>query len=324
MPYVLGIDGGGTQTSCAFQRIDDDERGVQQTTSALIGEGSNPLSVGFDTMKHRIRALIKQAMIVHDIQPSDILGVCAGIAGTRLETNRISVECELKQIGHDLKFHEEVVYNVKSDLYIALRGAMHPTDQEGTLVISGTGSNAIRLSKQGQLFTNGGWGHLLGDEGSGYHIGLEALKTVCRVSDLREGPTQLTPMVLEALKLSSEHDLITYMYQVKPEKKDIASLAKLVIEASRQSDASAVRILQEAGDHLVELVKGLQRKSEGFHEETPITVSGSIFTYSEVVKRRFKEGLRTHKLGNYQEPYGDPVYGALRVAVDALRAKGRC
>ncbi|OPH56369.1 hypothetical protein BC351_28140 [Paenibacillus ferrarius] len=318
MPYVIGIDGGGTKTTCVFQKVEEYDPFLKPQREVNIGEGTNPLSVGFEQMTDRLHQLVQYGLEAQGILPGDVVGLCAGIAGTRLEANRLMVEHELKQLGQQLHLHPDAFYEVKSDLYVALRGAMQPADKEGILVICGTGSNAIGVSQAGHLIYNGGWGHILGDEGSGYSIGLQALKAVCKAYDRREYPTELTGMVLDALKLASEQELIHYIYREGKSKKEIASLARLVIEASTHSDRVAVAILSEAGDELVELVRGLMRKSASLHEAIPVTVAGSIFTYSDIIKNRFVEGLSVHRAGQYQPPYADPVEGAIKVAMEAI------
>ncbi|OAS13981.1 N-acetylglucosamine kinase [Paenibacillus oryzisoli] len=317
MPYIIGIDGGGTKTTCAFQRVENYNH-LMRCQSIIVGDGTNVLTVGVETMKKRLHSLINEGLKVHDIQPSEVIGICAGIAGTRLEKDRLSVVLELKQIAKELHLHEDIGITVKSDLLIALRGAMHPENQEGILVISGTGSNAIGLSRNGDLAFNGGWGHILGDEGSGYSIGLQALSAVCKAYDCRESPTQLTGMILARLQLATEHDLVQYIYRDVPNKQVIASLARLVIESSIELDPVAVNILKEAGNELVDLVRGLRRKSDAFHELTPVTVAGSIFMYSDIVRNQFMEGLKVHRLGCYQPAFADPVNGAVIVAMEAI------
>ncbi|OCT12921.1 hypothetical protein A8709_21590 [Paenibacillus pectinilyticus] len=318
MPYIIGIDGGGTQTTCAFQKVEEYDPLSKPQREVSVGAGTNVLTVGMETMKARLHDLIQKGLILHGIHSREVIGICAGLAGTRLEENRLVVEQVLEQIARELNLHEDIIITVKSDLYVALRGAMQPEHREGILVISGTGSNAIGLSRAGKLVFNGGWGHILGDEGSGYAIGLQALKVICKAYDRRESPTQLTGIILASLKLASEDELIHYIYGGAPNKQEIARLARLVIDASRQLDPVAVRILNEAGNELVELVRGLRSKSDDFDEATPVTVAGSILTYSDIVRNQFIEGLNVHRLGRYEPPFAEPVDGAVKVAMEAI------
>ncbi|GGA13905.1 N-acetylmuramic acid/N-acetylglucosamine kinase [Paenibacillus marchantiophytorum] len=318
MPYVIGIDGGGTKTICAFQEVESYDPLAKPHREGDVGEGTNPLTVGIEMMRARLHHLIHHGLRARGIHPGEVIGICAGIAGTRVEANRLSVLRELEQIGHHLHVNENTIYTVKSDLYVALQGALHPKDEAGVLVISGTGSNAIGMSEDGQLFYNGGWGHLLGDEGSGYAIGLQALNAVCKAYDHRELPTLLTGMILATLKLASEQELIHYIYRDVKNKNEIASLAKLVIEASVESDPVALKILNDAGDKLVDLVRGLRSKSASLDEATPVMVAGSIFTYSDIVKNRFIAGLDVHKLGRYQASFAEPVDGAVQAAMETI------
>ncbi len=318
MPFVIGIDGGGTKTACAFQAMGPDGQTPQRGWSATVtGEATNPLVVGFETMRDRLKRLIRQGMSEGGIVPRDIAAICAGLAGARLEADRLRMERELRRIGSDLGLPDGTAYTVTTDLDIALRGALPADAEQGILVISGTGSNALGLAG-GKLFRSGGWGHLLGDEGSGYALGLEALKLICRASDRREPPTQLTDAVLTALGFSGETDLIAYMYRAQPPKDEIARIAKLVIEAARRSDQAAIRLLRQAADDLIDLVRGLHRMADAFGAETPVVVAGSILTYADPVRDRFAEQLREEGLGRLQPSQGGPLDGALAVACRSI------
>jgi N-acetylglucosamine kinase-like BadF-type ATPase len=124
---------------------------------------------------------------------------------------------------------------------VAVLGRLH-----GILVIGGTGSIVLGYNDHTGATTRcGGWGHLLGDEGSGYMIGLEALRAIMKEFDGRGQATSLTPRMLAALELKSPTDLIGWTYMSGKGKTEIAALARHVHDEAEAGDAVAKRILAE-------------------------------------------------------------------------------
>ncbi|MRG84933.1 N-acetylglucosamine kinase [Salinibacillus xinjiangensis] len=311
MTFVIGIDGGGTKTTCLFSEVGAQSSYHDEHSMTVQGEGTNPQIIGFHEMRLRLQNLIRQGMEQFSIDSSEILGVCSGLAGVGRMEEEEKVKQEFTKISSNLKLSDKVIFSVHSDTYIALRGALKPDEREGILVISGTGSNATGMTKNGDVYKSGGWGHILGDEGSGFQISLKALNHITRAHDLRGKKTSLTDAILTELKLDKVENLVSYIYGRQHEKKDIARFAKLVIQASEQGDAVAIEILEQAAFELALHVESLFQKSQHqFHEQTPITTTGSIFTYSNVLKSAFIKYLETKKLGIYQPSYGPPAYGA--------------
>ncbi|WP_179107322.1 N-acetylglucosamine kinase [Sediminibacillus massiliensis] len=308
MSYLIGIDGGGTKSTCLFMK-----EGGQQTL-LVTGEGTNPHAVGFETMRDRIQKMMEEGIHELSINPAEIKGVCCGLAGVGRRNDARKADREIRQIFFNLKLSENCVLEICSDTYIALRGALPPGKTHGILVISGTGSNAIGQTESGRLYRTGGWGHLLGDEGSGYQIGLHALNKVTRAHDSRGPQTILTNMILEELKLRETTDLVNYFYSTPRSKKDIARFAKLVIEASRLGDEAAIEILLQAANELILHVESLFKSSPHFNTNTPVTTAGSIFKYSDLIRTRFTETILSKNLGTYQSSYQIPAYGAAMIA----------
>lgn len=323
MAYVIGIDVGGTKTECLFQKIEtaysnntvlNDPRDLP----ILTGEGCNPNVVGYDRMGTILKNLIKQGLDKYSIPPTEILSVCIGIAGVGRDQEKSQVEQKLQEIITKLNFSENIVYFICNDAHIALRGALSPTDKEGILVISGTGSVSFGINCEGETYRSGGWGHILGDEGSGYEIGLQALRKVCSAYDQRVEQTLLTKLLLQELNLNKETELISYIYSSPKEKKDIAYFAKLVIQASEKNDKIAITILENAAAELVLHVKSLFKQSQSFHASIPVTTAGSIFKYSTIVLEYFKREIEAEKLGVFNNSVSTPVKGAARIAAEQV------
>lgn len=315
MSYVIGIDGGGTKSVCLFKKIGTPSFQSPEQHSLLIsGNALNPQVIGFQEMRIRIQQLIEQGLQQFQIKPAEISALCCGLAGVRREQDKGLTCQEMQKIKLYFNFSEYFKFFIFSDSYIAWRGAFKPDNRSGILVISGTGSNCIGITENGDVFKSGGWGHLLGDEGSGYDIGRSALRHIARAHDLRDEGTILTEMIFDELKLKNIEDLIQYMYRNQLDKKDIAKFAKLVIKASECGDPVSIRILKKAAGELATHVQSLFKKSSAFNPDTPVTTTGSIFEHSSILKEEFVRKLDQNHLGIYQKPWQSPVYGAAMVA----------
>ena len=313
MGYVVGIDGGGTKTTCVFQHIED------QTKYELTGEGTNPHVAGFPGATAAILALLLSGMKKFHITPKNIKAFCCGLAGVGRKDEEEKVLKELafalSQIGMG-----HVNVSIYSDTYIALRGALNPDDEEGIIVIAGTGSCALGQSKSGKRYKAGGFGHLLGDEGSGYDIALQALRYITRSHDQRESPTLLTSNLLKELGLTRVEELIGFVYDANTKKQHIAQLAKVVQQVAKKGDQVAEIILRNAAFELALLVEGLFKQCKTFTKDTPVMLAGSIFNHFPIITTEFLQYIERKNLGSYRQSKGTPVEGAVLLAKESIES----
>ena len=159
----------------------------------------------------------------------------------------------------------------------------------------------------------GGWGHLLGDEGSGYDIARRAFQAVARAADGRGESTRLSTLMLDALEFSQPRNLIPWMHSVGKDK--VAQLAGVVFHAADASDSVAQSILGEAADELV-LATGIVIDKLGFGRPFNLVLSGGIFSHQPT----FVASLR-NRLKNITPharvclPKRQPAYGAILLAM---------
>src|SRR5262249_31362336 len=147
----------------------------------------------------------------------------------------------------------------------------------GVVVIGGTGAAAYGTTLEGQEAKAGGWGYLLGDEGSGYWIALRALNACCRASDGLMAPTQMASLILQHLDVPDLHHVHKKVYSGALSRPDIAALSALVGRAAVQGDATARAILRDAGRELAQIVNAVIRQL--CLEGRPVTVGtvGGVF-----------------------------------------------
>ncbi|MGP4077653.1 N-acetylglucosamine kinase [Halobacillus sp. K22] len=312
MNYVIGIDGGGTKTTCLFMGADQNRIPVQP--KRIKGEGTNPHIIGFEEAGARLVNLISQGLTKYSITPQQIIGVGCGLAGVGRQDDEEKMTQILRKKFYTLNFSENFNLFITSDSVIALKGALPKEAGSGMLIMAGTGSNAVAVEESGNILRCGGWGHLIGDEGSGYYLSLKALSQIAKAADGRGPATAMSSFLLNDLNLEEPKQLISYWYGRPHEKHEIAQLAKHVITASEQGDEVAVALLQDAAGELVLHAESLFQQSSSLTSETPVTAAGSIFQHSEVLKQYFIKHLHKRRLGTFCEALGPPEFGACLLA----------
>ncbi len=164
-----------------------------------------------------------------------------------------------------------------SDLATALVAAEETGDQTPAarvLVLSGTGSCCYGRNSAGKIAKIGGWGHILGDKGSGYEIALRALKAVVFYYDQDGVWSKLGRQLLRRLQLNEPNELITWAQTA--EKSQIASLAVEVFAAWNKGDKIASDILASAQESLVHDAITCARQLTGSKMPVQFIFAGSI------------------------------------------------
>lgn len=208
----------------------------------------------------------------------------------------------------------EAQIKVEADPPAAFRAAIPAGD--GIVVLSGTGSFAAGLWK-GKWLTNGGWGPLLGDEGSGYWIGLEAMKAVALAADKR-GPTTLLQTILQrTLHYSFDEELRRFAYRKNLNRQRIAGLTILVAQAAREGDEVARSILLRAGEKLADLAANLAVRLNTNGQEIPVSLVGGVARKDSLVVTSFCTAVEKAVPGaRYVPPRFEPWVGAVLLAFE--------
>lgn len=303
MAYYMGIDGGGSTLRVA---ITDDEL----TTKAYIErkETSNPIAVGAEIATQLIHSAVEIALQYAFLTPSDITAVSAGIAGAEAERMYDWLDGVLRQ-----QFpHAHVVPS--SDYEIALVGAR--AERYGVLILAGTGSVAFGVNREGQSTRVGGWGYMIGDEGSGYWIGQQAMRAITHAYDNRAQSTQLAPMILDHAQVKAPRDLVQWIYgDVSLRVKTVAALAPLVMQAAESGDAVALDIIQQAATHLHGHYNAILQRLN--MSQAPVAFTGGLLEHDTILQRELikKLNLTAAPIRQYE-----PVFGAAILARDTLKS----
>jgi N-acetylglucosamine kinase-like BadF-type ATPase len=301
MKYLIGIDGGGTKTDCAVADLSG--KIIHQTT----GKPSNFLVIGVEEAVENIFSLIEENLFQLEGDFSDVKQIVIGVAGAGRKEDSQILEKSFLDYAEQQRVHFKNV-KVVSDAHIALEGAF--PDSIGCILIAGTGSILFGKDESETIHRVGGFGRLIGDEGSGYSIGRKALNAVSKESDGRGEKTLITEIVNEKMKVGHSDLLINKVYK---EKLDVASLAKIVIEAAEEGDPIAEDILDEEADELVLHISSFLHKIST--KQLNISFSGSLLDnknfYSELLKRKIKSTLPNVKV---VPPFSSSVNGAILLA----------
>jgi N-acetylglucosamine kinase-like BadF-type ATPase len=309
MRYTIGIDGGGTKTELALVSLD----GVQ--IAAFFGGASNAFSVGFDRASAEIGQLLERCWRETKQKPEDCLGLGVGLAGVDREADR-SRWTELLQARLAEHGAPKQVY-VGNDAETALFGTVSQT--EGVVVVSGTGSIVYGITPDGRRLRVGGWGHLLGDAGSGYAIGLRTLQEIMLSYDGMAAPTAMSAQSLASVGLSEPPQLKDYVYAKERTKQDIAAFARFCIESAVQGDAAAIRVLSSEAAALAGQTSALVGKDCSL-QNAELVLAGGIFAKSDLFREAYERELS--KLSPALRPTlmrHTAAYGAARLAAERFQ-----
>jgi len=298
--YVLGLDGGGTETRCV----------IVHSSGRVIARGmegpSNPITVG---MHRAVGNLIKAVNDASEKSGIDVFTASTlGIAGTDRPNIR-------KQMSNLLP-QELGRISIVSDAESALAGAT--SCNPGVIAISGTGSIAYAVNSEGKRARAGGWGWKVGDEGSGYSIGREAIRASLKAFDGRVRETGLVDVLCEELCLQKIDEIIDWVYSDDIKPHDVAALAPLVAEESSRGDEIARHILQNAGSELGDAALAVicRLNLEGSFK---VAINGGVFKLGGVFREAFMEKVRSRAPeSSFISPRFSPDIGSALLALQRL------
>jgi glucosamine kinase len=277
MAKFVAIDAGGTKTQCW---VADETRVLASATGGTV----KLMSVGEEVATRRLQELVRGAAIEAHVGPDEITRTCMGLAGIGADNVRQWGEKTLRGMVSGK-------VAVLGDEAIALEAAFQ--GGPGVFVIAGTGSNVIGRCSDGTRLTAGGWGPVIGDEGSGGWIGLEAVKAALRARD-RGQPTDLLEEIQGFWELKSLGELVAKANHSK--RTNFAELTTVVASGAEHGDPVALRVLERAGEDLAEQVSLVVRKMRIVRCEpadvTRLCFTGSVLGRISLVREAMTERLK--------------------------------
>ena len=297
-PLFLGVECGGTK-SVAILTQNNGGQAVQYEA----GPGNIRLLNDIQLVKH----FQKISLIHRSARKPDSIAI--GMAGARAESDRKRIRDAAEKVWPGIPCY------ATNDLETALAAAKSPNGKEFTrvLLVSGTGSCCFGVTPDGKRVRVGGWGHLIGDKGSAYEIGLRALKAVVYYFD-RDGEWPLLGQkLLRALQLNKPDDLIGWVQNAG--KAEVAALAVTVFDAWLKKDKIAADILEGAASSLAKDGACCAARLVKKGQTVQFVLAGSILQkqpkFTEMVRRKLKELWPQAVVTPLQR---DSVWGAVELA----------
>ncbi|KAB2669792.1 MAG: N-acetylmuramic acid 6-phosphate etherase [Verrucomicrobia bacterium] len=303
-PPVLGIECGGTHTvAIASNGVPGNEIRIDAGPCNLRLVSDSALEAHFESIARRL-------------PPPAAVGV--GMAGVRDRADCRRVEAVLARVwptvpclvDHDL---ESALAAAESDADDALRARV--------IILSGTGSCCYGRGSGGRTAKVGGWGHQLGDRGSGYDIVHRALRAAAHHVDHTGRWPRFGALVLGRLLLNEPNDLIGWLQ--KAGKAEVAALAPLVFSAAAERDPVARRVAAESAALLADDAAACARRLGARGRGLAFVLAGSVLLkqpgFAAAIARRLRKtfpGCRVQPLGR------ESVWGAVVMARRALAAAG--
>lgn len=300
---ILIADGGGTKTRAWL--VDGGTR--QSIATTMVGPSAFG-AVGETGLANVLRELVSKL-------PSGtaVDQMVLGLAGVGRAPERQAALRAARSVFSDVRN-----LLVITDAELAYRGAF-AGGRNGILIISGTGTIAMHRAPVSREFSRaGGWGPLLGDEGSGAWFGREALRH-CLLEGERDELSPLHAAVLEALEIELASQILTKVYQEGFGSTAWAKLAPLVFRHTRE-DVGAFKIVQRAAIALVDLAERLQETLLPEVQEVPLTVIGGLWEHRYHLQPLMEEEIR---LRNLPFVFVEPVGGCLEGGLLLLEEHGK-
>ena len=257
--YFVGIDGGGTKTTALV--IDDEGRELAR----MDGDAGRVDVLEPEAGAHTLADLATHALAEARVTQLPAV-LCCALAGAGREPERVSIERALSS----LRIAEQV--HVVGDFEAAMHDAFGANP--GILVIAGTGSSAWGRGADGRCVRAGGWGHIIGDEGSAYALGRAGLMLAMREFDGRGENAGYMPAILAKTGLQSEEGLVRWAAGAG--KADIAALASVVFDAAERGSLSAHDAIEDAAAEIAMHVAALYDRLGPWDTPPGVALAGGL------------------------------------------------
>ncbi|TET15106.1 MAG: hypothetical protein E3J77_02850 [Actinobacteria bacterium] len=312
MNYILGVDGGGSKTT--VQIADTSGKVISQAVSGSSSYKSVGINRAIGNLNTAVFDAVKKLKVTRDIY---FISSCFGFAGN--------------DAGEDSKTYRKIVFNDKLNSYLNPKGTIICNDtriglESGSesknkiIIIAGAGSNCFGINEDGKQAGASGWDFILADEGSGYSVGLKALKAIVKAYDGRGEKTLLSKTILEELNLNEIPDLVKWAYGGLFPKDKISALAETVSNTAKMGDKVSIDILAEEAEEAVISVTTVANKLGFKDKDFDLVLVGGLFKCEEYFKNILINRLRENfpKIKS-MSLVGNPAGGAVKMAIERLK-----
>ena len=292
--FAVGVDAGGFSTVAAFS-----EDGVYRASAT--GGPANVTTATPEAAADTIASVVSTLARVEQVR-----ALFVGAAGAGRPEMRTKLEAEL------LVRFDRALVSVVDDITIAFRAAIPKGD--GIVLVAGTGSVAYAEHGERRIRV-GGLGHVLGDEGSGFWIGWQAVRLLARVLDSRATADETTDLAARTLAVETRERLVALVYDAPLDVARIAAMAPAVVAFAGKGNRRATKIVQNAAQELGDLVVSAARQADLVERDPHIGLAGGLFRentlLSYLLQARLQAEFPLALVARAQEP---PARAALRFA----------
>ena len=274
---ILGVDGGGSQTRALLADM------AGRVLGAGAAGASNYQAVGFAAATQALRAAIAEALRSAGLAPETPLeAACFGLAGIGRPDDRARFEdwATAERIASRCAF--------VSDAELVL--AAGTPEGWGVALIAGTGSFCWGRNAAGHTARVGGWGFLLGDEGSGYDLATQALRLATQTADGRAQAHAILRAVLDHWELDGPSGLVPYIYSPERTRAEIAGISVPILKLAASGDTYAAALLERAATELARMVAALIDQLD-LHTP-PVALAGGLLGASESLRAAIVNQVR--------------------------------
>lgn len=293
--FYIGIDSGGTK--CGLLILSDSK----ETLFNKVYKGVHYSVCGVEIYSNCVAGFIKDSLKRANLEIGNCLGICIGIAGAREDKDRTELK---RAFVKKLNFRKILI---TTDAMTALYGAFE--GEEGIILISGTGSVLYGFTND-RITRVGGWGRVIGDEGSGYWIGKRALNLTAKEYDNYK-QSLFSKRLKEEFGIEKKNiNQITFNPGF-----EIQRIAPLVIECASQNCRLSRQVVNEAVEGLLEHIKTFLRITK---RKKPVSIAfiGSIIENKNILSEKLKKEIRKLKIVNIIRKKNNSSYGAIFLAIE--------
>jgi N-acetylglucosamine kinase-like BadF-type ATPase len=303
--HVLAVDGGQTSSKAVIGTVDGEILGWGTGSPCDHLHGPNGYQKNLDAIHSSALSAMQQA----GTSPDTIVAVGLGLTSAPRESEALPL---FSRMVHELCAPATIW--VDADFVSNLAGASG--GGPGVVVIAGGGSIGYGVDAEGREAIAGGLGYLMGDEGSGWYIGLRAIQEAARAFDQRGPESALLPMVLQHYGIGTIREIIRILYAVDFSREQVSTLTTMVVAVAAQGDATAREIVQTAGAKLGEIALGAIRQLHDIHDPV-VFPTGGVFSAGALVTDAFEQKIHAGwPSAIVATPRFPPVIGAYLKALE--------
>ena len=303
---VLGVDGGGSHVVCII---------AEAATGREVGRGeagpANLQAVGVENALRELDLAVQRAFDSANLPRSPVASACLGLAGVDWQNGLDVIHLWSKRVSLCNRIA------VANDATLLL--AAGTSEGWGLAVVCGTGSIAFVRTPDGIEGRAGGWGYLLGDEGSAFQITLSALRLACRSADGCLEPTVLVERFVKRMDVTTPAAIIDAVYRGEWDRAALASLAPMVLDAAENGDALAKQVVDRQASELALTAVTPVLRHNLPRTHLPVALTGGLLLHNAAYRQSFLDAMAQRGIvPGAVQLVEEPALGAIAIARRAL------